>query len=173
MISTSFHCFRFPLIILLLCIIASNDLHEIRQMCFLYFEMTVVWSVHVSIKWPGLLLSMTACTVVCVWGAATNWALAHRATPPSSCKNSWDQLEWPGVQEKWWWKMDGWMVKFIMQFAHKVVLYLCLCKVTTSTTAFTADRAAGNSLKKWLSYWKILQRKIYIWRRHSEQEAQF
>lgn len=57
---------------------------------------------------------------------------------------------------------NGRMVKFIMQFAHKVVLYLCLCKVTTSTTAFTADMAASNSLKKRLSYWKILQRKIYI-----------
>lgn len=61
-----------------------------------------------------------------------------------------EQLRWtPAAQSAGEVVMEnGRMVKFIMQFAHKVVLYLCLCKVTTSTAAFTADRAAGNSLKK-------------------------
>lgn len=96
---------------------------------------------------------MAACTAVCALRSAMNQALVHRATPPSSCTNSFIKSSDPECRRSGDGKY-GWMVKFIMQFVHKVVLYLCLCKVTTSTTAFTADRAAGNSPKKWLSYWK-------------------
>lgn len=165
MIFRIFHCFCFPLILLpVASIIAPNYFNVTRHKCFFFpanFEMSVVC----MFPWNYLYC-------YCKW-LAINWPLVHGATPPSSCKTAGIDSSNPAAQSAAEVLMEnGWMVKFIMQFAHKVVLYLCLCKVTTSTTAFTADRAAGNSPKKWLSYWKILQRRIYIRRWHSEQEVQ-